>query len=245
MSILERFSVALAASAVELPGPELVPERLARAAAQVLPVDGAGLSLFFTSGRRLPLGASDDESAVAERLQFTVGEGPCLSAHAAGRPITADEATIRLRWPAFYEELSARTAIRGVISLPMEDEFRGFGAVDLYLAAPGDVRAVSLADALDVVAEVAAVFRATNRRASPRADGPAWLDAPSAERRSLVWQAMGFVNAGLGICSADALELLRAHAYGEGMDLDEVAARVVARELPLEELSLDSDAPHG
>ena len=56
---------------------------------------------------------------------------------------------------------------------------------------------------------------------------------------------MGFVNAGLGITSTDALELLRAHAYAEGLDIDEVAARVVARELPLERLSLDSDAAHG
>jgi hypothetical protein len=240
VSILERFSVALAASAVDLPDPELVPERLARASARVLPVDGAGLSLFFASNRRLPLGSSDEQAAVAERLQFTVGEGPCLSSHAAGRPIAADETTIRLRWPAFYEELCARTSIRGIISLPLEDELRGFGALDLYLRAPGDVRGVSLADALEVVSEVVAVFQATNRRASPQGDGPAWLDAPSAERRSLVWQAMGFVNAGLGITSCDALELLRAHAYGEGIDLDELAARVLDREIPLELLSLDS-----
>jgi hypothetical protein len=241
VSTIELFKIALAASAVDLPGAELVPERLARAAAAVLPVDGGGISLFFASDRRLPLGASDDQSAAAERLQFTVGEGPCLSAHASGRPIVADEAMLESRWPVFYDDLVARTSIRGVISLPLEDEFRGFGALDLYLVPPGDVRAVTLFDALTVAREVVGTFQATRRQASLQADGPAWLDAPAAERRSLVWQAMGFVNAGLGVTSPDALALLRAYAYGEGMDLDELAARVLDRDVSLQLLALDAD----
>ena len=30
----------------------------------------------------MPIGASDDTAADAERLQFIFGEGPCLAAHA-------------------------------------------------------------------------------------------------------------------------------------------------------------------
>jgi hypothetical protein len=76
VTLVEDFHIALAASAVDLPGPELLPERLARACALVLPVDGAGISLFFASDRRLPLGASDPVSAEAERLQFTQARVP-------------------------------------------------------------------------------------------------------------------------------------------------------------------------
>jgi hypothetical protein len=238
MTILEEFRSVLAASAAELPGPELLPERLARACAASLPVDGAGLSMFFSADRRLPLGASDEQSAVAERLQFTVGEGPCLSAHASGRPVAVDDDAIQASWPVFHEELRTRTAIRGIISLPLEDDLRGFGALDLFVTEPGDVRGVGLADCLDVVHEVVTVFRAIGQ-VSRHADGPAWLDAPAAERRSLVWQAMGYVNAGLEITSADALEVLRAHAYTEGIDLDDLAARVLDGQVPLELLALD------
>ena len=70
-------------------------------------------------------------------------------------------------------------------------------------------------------------------------DGPAWLGAPAAERRSLVWQAMGFVNAGLNITSEDALALLRAHAYSLELEVDDLAARVLARDVPLEDLAYD------
>lgn len=239
MSVLERFDGAFAASAADLPGPELLPERLARATAEVLPVDGAGISLFFAPDRRLPLGASDRTAAEAERLQFTVGEGPCLSAHASGEPVLADDAALRSRWPAFHADLVERTPVRGIIALPLADGLRGVGALDLYLVPPNGVGSVALPDAREVAGAVVACFRATSGSSPHGSDGPAWLDAPAAGRRSLVWQAMGFVNSGLGVTSGDALALLRAHAYSEGRHLDDLAAHVVNGEVPVERLALD------
>ncbi len=241
MTLIGDFRIAVVASAHDLPGPELLPERLARAVARVLPVDGAGISLFFADHRRLPLGASGPAASIAERLQFTAGEGPCLSAHAERRPVVADEATIQSRWPAFYDGLVAGTSIRGVISLPLEDELRGIGALDLYTVPPNDVTSLGLADALSISAEVTALLGTTDRAARSRSHGPVWLDAPAAERRSVLWQAMGFLNSGLELSSADALALLRAHAYAEGEDLEELARRVIDREIPLESLAVDHD----
>ncbi len=163
MTLIEDFRIALAASAAELPGVELLPERLALACAGVLPVDGAGISLFFASDRRLPLGASDPASAEAERLQFTIGEGPCLTSHATGDIVIADAATMRARWPGYYEALATRTPIRGTLSLPLHDELRGIGALDLYVVPPHEVGALSLGDAMTGRTEVAAVLQAQSR----------------------------------------------------------------------------------
>ncbi|WP_246080511.1 GAF and ANTAR domain-containing protein [Modestobacter altitudinis] len=241
MTLIEQFRTALAASSAQMPGPELLPERLARACARALPVDGAGISLFFADDRRLPLGASDAVSAEAERLQFTVGEGPCLAAHAEGRPLMADEATIRSRWPAFYDCLASTTPIRATLSLPLEDDLRDIGALDLYLVPPRDPGALSLADAVAVTHEVAAAFAVVNERDRGHADGPAWLDAPAAGRRATVWQAIGMVNAALRLASPDALAVLRAHAYATGTTLDDLSARLVDRQVPMTELSFDVD----
>jgi GAF domain-containing protein len=241
VTVIEEFRTALAASAAQLPGPELLPERLARACARVLPIDGAGISLFFDDDRRLPLGSSDAASAEAERLQFTVGEGPCLAAHAEGRPVLADEATIRHRWPVFYDCLAGATPIRATLSLPLADDLRGIGALDLYLVPPHDLGALSLADAVAVTREVVAAFGIVNRRGAGQADGPAWLDAPAAGRRSIVWQAIGMVNAALRMSSPDARAVLRAHAYATGATVDDLAARVVDRQLPMTEFSADTD----
>jgi hypothetical protein len=151
---------------------------------------------------------------------------------------------IRSRWPGFYNELVARTSIRGIISLPLRGELRGIGALDLYVISPLGMGSLSLQDALIVSGEIAAVLQAQSQQMRDRqAGGPAWLDAPAAERRSTVWQAIGVVNAALKVSSPDALALLRAHAYADGSTLDELAARVLSRDVAVEELSLDADRP--
>jgi len=50
---------------------------------------------------------------------------------------------------------------------------------------------------------------------------------------------MGLVNVGLQVSSSDALALLRADAYGEGLGLAGCAVLVLEREVPLELLALD------
>lgn len=246
--MLGAFGAALAASDEQWPGAALLPRRLAGACAQVLPVTGAGMSLYFASGRRLPLGASDEVAGTAERLQFTVGEGPCLTAHAEQRPVVADEAELAAQWPAYTAELVAQTPIRGVLALPLGDGLTNVGVLDLYVAAPDCVGDLSLADALMVTKEVTRVFQQNassdpTSRADGQPEGPAWLDAPPARQRARVWQAMGMVNAGLRVDSVDALAVLRAHAYGHDTDVDTIADLVVEGFLPVQQLAPGLGAP--
>jgi hypothetical protein len=203
-------------------------------------VDGASISLAFAPDRRLPLGASDDPAALAERLQFTIGEGPCLTTQSTGRRVAADEAELGERWPVYMEALASRTPFRAVLSLPLADEFRGMGALDLYLAPPRRVGDVRLSDALGVAAAVVAALSTRSPVDPDRGYAPAWLDSPAAGRRALVWQAIGYVNAGLDVSSVDALALLRAYAYAHGRDLDDVAQAVLDQRLPVPELMSDA-----
>ena len=93
-SIAQRFQAACADVAEpELAAIELLPVLLARACARVLGVAGAGISVF-ADDYRVPLGASDNDASSAERLQFTLGEGPCLDAYHHAQPFRGDYATI-------------------------------------------------------------------------------------------------------------------------------------------------------
>ena len=241
MDLRQEFADRVAAAEQELPGPELLPERLARACWEVLPVDGAGLSAFFSQERRLPLGASDPVSSTAERLQFSVGEGPCLTAHSTGQPVVADETELYAHWPGFADALTQHTPIRGIISLPLHGVLEDIGALDLYVQAPRDIRGVGFADVLIVVSELtAALARALNGDRDD--DGPGWLDAPPVGRRAQVWQAVGMVNVGLELTSPDALALLRAYAYGHDDDLDGVADDLVQRRLSLDDVAMSTGA---
>jgi hypothetical protein len=130
-----RFDEALASSPPELTGPELLPARLARACARALDVDGAGLSLHVGL-LRTPIGASDAVTAHAERLQFTVGDGPCLRANDDGVEITFAIEDIQRNWPQLWAALLGDTPYRGVLSVPLPPPMGPLVVLDLYVHAP-------------------------------------------------------------------------------------------------------------
>ncbi|MCZ2804987.1 GAF domain-containing protein [Modestobacter sp. VKM Ac-2983] len=234
MTLAERFAAAVVeeATAVADDDGHLLPDRLARAVVRVLTVDGAGLSVLTGTRGRCPLGASSPEAGRAERLQFTVGTGPCLLAHASGEPVLAGEEELRRRWPAFADALVATTPYRGVVSLPVPGALTGAGALDLFLTDPDDVRRLDVAVALAVGQLVSDALSDALVR-SPRSDGqgPGWLRSPAAVRRAVVWRAVGSLSLSLDAAADAALDVLRAHAWAMGRSVDSVAADLVSGRL--------------
>jgi hypothetical protein len=217
---------------------ELMPDRLARAVTIALGADGAGLS-GFTRNVRIPLGASSDAATTAERLQFTLGEGPCLAALAAGHAVVCDEKDILQRWPSTHSYLTAHTPYRSVVSLPLNVAGRVGGALDLYLRGPSQAQAVDLTDAATVADCACAVLTANAATDTPDHPGPNWLHGPTPTRRMMVWTAIGMLNVRLQLTAADALARLRAYAYAHDLNLDDLADSLVkGQSLDLDELAL-------
>src|SRR4051812_24220931 len=132
----------------------LLPVRLTRACVEVLGVAGAGLSLH-QGAFRVPVGGSDEMATLAERLQFTHGDGPCLDAAAHHRVLIADAAELHNRWPAFTEELFRHTPYRAIISLPLATGQRPFAALDLYLIDAAALRTLALHEVYQVSQQTA------------------------------------------------------------------------------------------
>jgi len=245
VELVERFTRTWTAEA-STAGGELLPSLLARAAARVLSVDGAGLSLMSGPGLRLPLGSSDDDAAAAERLQFTIGEGPCFEAHREGRPVTVTPVKLRERWPALAEQHLARTPFRSGLSTPLRQGTERFGVLDLYLRRPEAPQGHDVV-AAQLIAEVIAGVLLETLNAEDDGDVPtplaappvAWLDSPAIHRRRDVWVAVGMANLSLRLSSGDALATLRAHAYAGDQTLDEFAHEVVEGRFDLEGLRVD------
>src|SRR3712207_5833225 len=87
-SIAERSRVARkAAPEPDLSPPEPPPAPLARPAARPLGLAPPGLSVPAGEGGRAPLGASTPTADLAERLQFTAGDGPCETAQRHQEPV--------------------------------------------------------------------------------------------------------------------------------------------------------------
>lgn len=238
MIFAERFQIALSETAGAASDiAELLPVWLAQACVQALPVAGAAISVM--DGLRVPIGASDHNAAIAERLQTTLGEGPCLAAHQTRRPVVATEGSIRDTWPAFYSEFVARTPYRAAASVPLSIGIDGFGELDFYFRASADVAALSLSDACLAAEQISAALNEAPWVATPFGVlGPSWLSGTAAQDRLQAWQAIGRINAALDLDAEDALSLLRANAYATGRDLDDVAADVVSGYLSTASLRL-------
>ncbi|MQA35680.1 GAF domain-containing protein [Modestobacter roseus] len=238
MSLDDRFAAALAAASPDPGEPALLPDRLARAAARVLAVDGSGsdvgvgFSVRAGARGRTPLAASSAEAGRAERLQFTVGAGPCTAVYDTGQPVFAVPTDLRSRWPAYADLLFARTPYRGVVCLPLRSTLTGIGVLDVFLAEPADVPRLDVFDALAVGELITSALGDTALWSSwTAADSPAWLHTPAALRRAAVWEAVGRVAAAWDVDAPAALALLRAHAWATGRSVDSLAADLLAGRL--------------
>ncbi len=232
--LADRYLVAVVDGLVEGErGADLLPEVLARACVAVLPVAAAGLGL--TEELRVPLGASEDAAGRAERLQTTLGEGPCLAAIEAGAALSADEEELAARWPVYHRELVRQTPFRSVASLPLRVAGQPpVGALDLYAEGSRMDPAACSPEVQTAIADqiggllLDAPLVSTDWSEEPVA---AWLAGPVVADRMEVWKAVGMMMHSLGVPQREGLALLRRYAVRDGSTLDVVAARLTAADL--------------
>ena len=216
---------------------DLLPMVFVRAAVSVLPVAGAGLSM--TNHLRVPLAASNQDVVLAERLQTTLGEGPCLAAVAAGEPLVANLAVMAARWPVFRERFGAECSYQSIASFPLGAAQASYvGALDLYSNSPVMLtsREVEDIDAAVAIPIASMLFGEAGVGEPQGLAVPGWLTQDSVGERMNVWVAVGMSMERLTLSNADALALLRGYAYSHDVTLDEIARRVTERGLEPEEL---------
>ncbi len=218
------------------PDPALVPMVLVRACLPAIPVDGAGLSTG--SQLRIPFAASSPDVTSAERLQTTLGDGPCLTAAAQRQLVVADEAAIAQRWPMYHQELIERSPYRSTCSLPIGVPGHPTVAVlDLYSTDPqGEVFAEPEAIAEAVSVPTATILAGSLDSGVRSFNVPAWLETDPLEDRMTVWTAVGILMAHLQTTNDVALDILRGYAYRTETTLDQLAQHLVSRQLRPEEV---------
>lgn len=218
---------------------DALPAVLARACVQVLPVAGAGIS--STNQLRVPLGASDSTVVRAERLQTTLGEGPCLTATSTSMPVRATASMMASRWPVFHQELLRQTPYRTIVSLPLQSHQRLFAALDLYSTDEVAFAHLALDEIQAEVADPLASMLVTQPHTTEpgQEDLPAWLDSGRVRERMKVWVSIGMLMETGLLTNTEALSVLRAYAYTHDTTLDELAAQLTTRQVSVDTV-LDS-----
>jgi hypothetical protein len=198
-----------------------------------LAASGVGVSLMTGDGVLVVAAASDRLTESLGGLQLTLGEGPCMDALAAQRPVfEPDLAGVRTgRWPA-YAPAAASLGVRSVFAFPLQVGASPLGVMDVYRRAPGALTADRVGLAL-AFADLTVEARVGGPHAVTQGTTARGLD-DVLDSHYVVYQAQGMTMVDLGVALDDALARLRAYAFAEDRSLYHVAQDVVHGRLRLE-----------
>ncbi|MFD8304112.1 GAF and ANTAR domain-containing protein [Streptomyces sp. NPDC059690] len=181
----------------------------------------AALTLVGATFDELALAASDEPSRAAQELEFLLGEGPARDATSTVGPVVATGAALAERWPG-YGPAVGELGIAEVAAVPLSLAGSCVGALAVYDPAPGAAKSTAFAEIAEALTRSVIL--------SP-AGVPDLYDG--IDLRAKVHQAAGMVSVQLECPVADALELIRAHAFAEGIPAHRVAERILEGELRL------------
>ncbi len=208
------------------------------ACVDLLHVDGAAISFMHDGASQGTFGSSGELSRRLDEFQFTYGEGPCMDAVSAGRPVLVPDIEVEteVRWPAFAAAM-LQEGVRAVFALPSAVATNHIGVLDLFRRAPGPMSPGDLSAGL-LAAELAALpllnlMTADVDWAGVGDGSTAWAELASLERVE-VYQATGMLMEHLDVGPTEALVRLRAHAFAMGQTASEVAWKIVERRLTLD-----------
>ena len=172
---------------------------------------------------RVVLCATDANAARVEDMQDVLGEGPCLDVARSGTAVTGFSlAEQRYRWPLYFDLLDEAGPPLSLQIFPLMPQAVVLGTLCVYRTDPGDLAkppedAQLLANAIGVALL-----------------GDATMSAVSDDRwtsRDQIDHATGMVIAQLRLPPADALAVLRAHAFAHSTTLGVVSGWVLDRTL--------------
>ncbi|MFJ9037236.1 GAF domain-containing protein [Streptomyces sp. NPDC102406] len=209
-----------------------LPRRLCEAVRKSVSMDAATLSLFTDTPHRQLLWATSDAALRLERLQFGVGEGPCVTAARTGDKVIVNDLHADVtQWPVFGSCAQEQLAdVGAVYAFPLRiDEGRTLGAIDV-------LRHEAMAPDPDLIQKGVIATRAAGRallntyQATVEQGGlPLWepediLDSYWGPTHA----AVGALVVELDITAEEALSRLRARAFGTERSLPKISDDVLA-----------------
>lgn len=195
-----------------------------------LPVTGVAVSMFGGAASETLVCASDTLAARLDELQFDLGEGPRWDALQTRLPVLVPDVrqTHPYVWPVFTKALMG-TEAAALFVFPLTLGALDLGVVELHHTQPGNLSQTDLSTAAKLAGQTAWHLLRRVLVVNPADKDPA-VEAALMSRRE-IHQATGMVLAQAGATAADALLLLRAHAFANGLTLRETADAVLQGQL--------------
>ncbi|MGY1841775.1 MULTISPECIES: GAF and ANTAR domain-containing protein [unclassified Modestobacter] len=200
------------------PDVEDMVQRVVEAAAATLKPEVYVSVSLTRRNREVETAAASDERAVrADRLQYELGEGPCLDAIWDHEVLQIDDLTTDEQYPRWSSKAAEETGIRSVLSLQLFTQDGSLGALNLFSP---QVRAFDSEDRGEGQA-----FAAQAAPALRRALNEENLRTAMATR-TLIGQAQGILMERLKVTPEQAFSILSRLSQDTNTKLREVARRL-------------------
>lgn len=223
VQVLARLAQAIAAA----PAGSSLALRMCLACVDILGVDGGSFTLSYADPERLTLCNTDERAAELEDLQEVIGEGPSFAAYAERSIVTMMVSGVMdPRWPQLSQALGQQLTGIAIYAIPMAPAPQTMGVATFHQRRP---RALLVDDSVGQLLIDAVAVALTK---DPEVlDDDRYAKAGSWHSRARIHQATGMVMAQLHLTAADALALIRAHAYAHRLTLADVGDDIISRRL--------------
>jgi GAF domain-containing protein len=206
---------------------------LARAIKESMPGNpGTGVSLMDAGGKRTSSASTDTLVEQTDAAQYSLGEGPCITAWASEEVVIIDDVRTDERWPRWREAVLGMP-VRSVVSTPLMAGKEALGALKIYSALPGQYDE-STGRVLSLFAGTAATLLAHIQGSEAPLKMTESLKA-TVSSRDLVNRACGMLMERHGISHDQAMQEMIRNARAAGATLIEVSEQLVTRVPPAEQ----------
>ena len=184
---------------------------------------GAGVTLIDADGRKTSTGFTDLIVEQADAVQYSLGQGPCLTAWSSQRTVLIRDVQTEDRWPLWAAGVTD-LPIRSVISTPLLDGANLLGALKVYASEP-DVYNDRSARLLELFAGPAATLLASIQTT----DTPERISETlktTLQSRDTISRAVGILMERNRVSAEDAMEQLLRRARDRRTTLLAIGAEV-------------------
>jgi GAF domain-containing protein len=193
------------------------------AVAAIPGADGAGLTLL-EAGHADTIVASAAFVAEVDAIQYSIEEGPCITAAQEARTVRSGKLDSDDQWPKFGPRVGG-LGVHSVLSLPLVTPAGVVGAMNVYAHKPNafDLHAAQIGELFSVPAAIAvqnAQVLAQTKRLAQQLQS-------ALTSRAVIDQALGILMSRVGSTAEEAFARLRERSQADNVKLRDVAQRVV------------------
>jgi GAF domain-containing protein len=199
------------------------------AAASMSSTVGVPIECAVTLHRRkrtATIGGSSGRATVIDRIEQSLGDGPCIEALESGVPVLLGDVASDPRWPEYRSALSA-AGIAGSLGIPMRLEDDAGAVLDFFAPVSGLFDEQAVADGVRFADMAGKALRLAVRIAA--ADQRAANMKAAMDTRTVIDLACGIIMAENKCTKDRAFEILRSASNTRNQKLNELAESLVNR----------------